>query len=148
MSTKSVFDKVFSDTQKEIPFDPKWSSGDGFYDRVIANGDQLGMNIGETWKSTTPAGKRVLLHYTPLGLLVVFERFMADSSAKSGNFAIAYSAPAAIRESGFIFDPSSLFEADIEFIFGDFNLGMRLLQIYKNCKSVIKQHQAAARKVA
>ena len=145
MSTKETFDRIFASVYKEVAFDPKWSSGDGFYDRVIANSDELGMTFGETWKTTTPAGKRVLLHYTPLGLIVVFERFLASEHARNGNFAIAYSAPAPLRESGFIFDPGSLFETDLDFIFGDYNLGTRILQIYKNCKALTKKHQMAQR---
>jgi len=141
MTTKSKFDKIFTETVKEIPFNPAWSSGDGFYDRAVASGESFGMTFGETRKSVTAAGKRLLFHYTPLGMLVVFERYMAAEAIKTGKFAVAYSTTAALRESGFIIDPTALFDTDLEYIFGDMPLGGRILQVYKNCKSAVRKHQ-------
>lgn len=73
-----VFNAVFaSELVREIPYSQKWENGTGYLDGAVH--DNLGLNPGEVVKTTTPMpnNRKVLIVGSPVGNLVIFERYTA-----------------------------------------------------------------------
>jgi len=84
-STKSVFDFWFNFEQTiEVPFNPAWKNHTGYLDFAVRGKNALKADlssrnyakiIGERFKFTDDQNRRGIIVTTPVGNIVVFERY-------------------------------------------------------------------------
>ena len=69
----STFTERYNEISKEIPFDPKWANGTGYYDYAVK---MVKLEPGEMAKSfDTGTARRIILIGTRFGTVVVFDRY-------------------------------------------------------------------------
>lgn len=73
----SNFNELFEIIQNEIPFNPEWNNGIGYYDGACKGADKVILAPGEMGKCTSPMpnNRKMIFVGTPIGPVVVFERF-------------------------------------------------------------------------
>lgn len=71
------FNEMFAMITKEIPFNEEWNNGTGYYDGACKGADKVILEIGEMAKciSPMPNNRKMIFVGTPVGPVVVFERF-------------------------------------------------------------------------
>lgn len=72
----SVFNTNY-DQLEQIPFNPEWANGTDYYDGAVLGEDAPKVAVGEmvASRSPEPNNRRIIIVGTPLGNLVVFERY-------------------------------------------------------------------------
>ena len=94
------FAKLLSNIAFEIPFDPEWKNGTGYFDHAV----DCYVPEGRVVKSICPdTERRIVLVGTVLGTVVVFERYTPKPEAKQA-FILTWHAPNALK--GFIGEPA------------------------------------------
>ena len=72
-----IFNKAFnSDEIEDIPFNPEWCNGTGYFDWSVEGSEAPGLTIGQMVKSKDENGRRMILIGTRFGNVVVFDRFV------------------------------------------------------------------------
>lgn len=71
--TADLFNTRYNKISKEIPFDPEWNNGTGYYDGAV----DLELAPGEEAKSVSPMpnNRKLIFIGTQLGTVVLFQRF-------------------------------------------------------------------------
>lgn len=73
----SFFLAVYGAIQKEVPFNPSWANGTGYFDGILRDQKLLkSIAAGSLVKSVDPDGKRILIGMTANGPIVVFQRYV------------------------------------------------------------------------
>lgn len=76
MNTKQMFNTIFSQSNiPEITFNVNWNNGTGYFDNAVASYDAPKLGLGEMGKATDNHGRHLLIVNTPVGNVVLFERF-------------------------------------------------------------------------
>lgn len=77
VTAASNFNEMFTFVTKEIPFNPEWNNGTGYYDGACKGSDKVVLESGEMAKciSPMPNNRKMIFVGTPVGTVVVFERF-------------------------------------------------------------------------
>lgn len=117
----------------EIPFNPKWSTGNGWFDAAVFDAENTPkVGNGRTNVAITP-GKRVILFIgTRLGTVIVFSRHDLNSE----NPVFVYMSNSAVREA-FCLNTAKLDQHTMLLLVGDEvspNIGHRIEDIYSLCK--------------
>ena len=73
-SNTVAFNAIFAAT-KEIPFNPEWNNGTGYFDGAEMGPNAPLLHGGEVVRATDPKGRRILIMGTCLGNVVVFQHF-------------------------------------------------------------------------
>lgn len=85
------FAKLIANVAFEIPFEPEWKNGTGYFDHAV----DCYVPEGRVVKSTCPTtNRRLVLVGTVLGTVVVFERYTPDIGQP---FILTWHAPKALR---------------------------------------------------
>jgi hypothetical protein len=73
----SHFNEMFDVIKNEIPFNVEWNNGTGYYDGACKGSDKVILEPGELAKSISPMpnNRKMIFVGTPVGTVVVFERF-------------------------------------------------------------------------
>lgn len=111
MNSQYAFNRAFDSIDNSIEFQESWNNGTGYFDPIVHNGPRL--VIGEQVKSETANGRRLIVTGTPVGNLVVFERYSADDSGRSP--VIVYNSPDSLRA---ILGGTSLSESQVMLALG------------------------------
>ena len=109
-----------------IQFDTKWNNGTGYLDYAAQGSSAPVLEVGEMVASVTDNSRRVIFVGTPVGNMVVFDRFEPSRQFLVSNQARALSAISGICN-------GKLNEDDITNILGngfDQNIGKHLMQVY------------------
>lgn len=70
----AIFAAQFSKT-KAVPFNPKWANGTGHFDQAVIGEHAPMMVDGDIVCSEDPKGRKIIIIGTPLGNVVVFQRY-------------------------------------------------------------------------
>lgn len=73
----SNFNEMFAFITNEIPFNAEWNNGTGYYNGACKGDDKVVLAAGEMAKciSPMPNNRKMIFVGTPVGTVVVFERF-------------------------------------------------------------------------
>lgn len=82
----SLFASVFEKVQVVVSYKKTWSNGTGYHDHAVTDPEMTSLGPTEFVKSTTPAGRRLIIQNTPHGVLVVFDRFIPQDDKGEGIF--------------------------------------------------------------
>lgn len=79
MSSRKVqeFSEAF-ELAAEIPFRPEWANGTGYFDRAVRGSAAPHLEPGQLARCVSPENRRLLLIGTPIGNIVVFDRYTAN----------------------------------------------------------------------
>lgn len=77
ITAASHFNEMFEIIKAEIPFNPEWNNGTGYYDGACKGPDKVIIDAGQMAKciSPFPNNRKIIFVGTPVGTLAVFERF-------------------------------------------------------------------------
>lgn len=127
------FNEMFDIITTEVPFNDEWDNGTGYYDGACKGDDKIKLEVGELAKciSPIPNNRKMIFVGTPVGTVVVFERF---TNGEGGIF-VHNAAHHFISQ---LIQPQSPLNANDIFSFlgqpwdkGDSNIGKRLERILK-----------------
>lgn len=140
--TQALFQKVFSNTEIEtIPFNPKWSNGTGYFDHAVEGDEAPVLAPGRIVKSATPGGRKILIVGTPIGNVVIFQRYDDRDDIYVMNTTTL------IMHLGW-FESGRLDIRQMSIALGDYgdcldNVGFKIKQINDACKKKTKSAEAA-----
>jgi hypothetical protein len=139
MNTVQIFNARFNTIKNEIPFNPEWNNGTDYLDHSVNGPHAVKLAIGEMGRSTTPMpnNRRMIFVGTPLGTVVVFERY---TGGKHDVFVTNITDE--LRESRLFITPGAITQASMHTILGypdDFdkneNLGTMIARICELIKT-------------
>ena len=139
--TQALFQKVFSNTKTEtIPFNPKWSNGTGYFDHAVEGEEAPVLAPGCIVKTATPSGRKILIIGTPIGNVVIFQRYDDCEDIYVKNTTTF------IEELGW-FDSSRLDIRQMSIALGDYadgrdNIGFKIKRINDACEKKGKVTEA------
>lgn len=132
-TVQEVFDVAFElRINLEIPFNPKWSNGTGYFDYAVYGEDAPVVPFGTMAKSESASGRRLIIIGTRLGNLVVFERTTLPGAVP----VFTYNSTTVFKEGGWIKD-EVISKDEMELIVGVGpypNLGKRIDNIFQSMK--------------
>lgn len=133
-----VFGKAFAAIPKEIEFNRAWSNGTGYFDHAVSGENAPHLKSGEIVKCNTPGNRRLIIIGTRLGNVAIFDRYSCQNIDVEKDGIYVYNSTSAFDE-GCWFEKTSLSEADLSLMFGEFgrveyNIGWRINQLYESMK--------------
>lgn len=79
-TTQGRFESILEKISLEIPFNPEWINGTGYYDGIVKA--ELGLKEGERAKTTcTVSQRRIVIIGTAFGNVAIFERFTPNGDS-------------------------------------------------------------------
>lgn len=129
----ATFTAAYDRISTEVVFNPSWKNGTGYLDNAVHD-----LQITEICKTVDNANRKVVIIPTPVGNVVLFERFTDGDRG-----IIVSNAPRAIEKLAFGMDlGSSLGDSALAFYLGDEwgtpNIGGRLDEFFRIAKSSMK----------
>lgn len=70
----STFIKRFNSLTR-IEYNPNWGNGTGYYDFAVSGQHAPSLNVGQQVAALSDNGRRIIITGTPVGNLVVFQRY-------------------------------------------------------------------------
>lgn len=107
----AVFAAQYS-AMKEVPFNPKWAFGGGYFDGAAMGDEAPLLKAGETVRSQCTKGRKIIIVGTPLGNIVAFQRYTDSDHVYAAN-----TTDAMYRKSGYQLS-GALNVDNLEYIFG------------------------------
>lgn len=80
----AIFAAQFSKT-KAVPFNPKWSNGTGYFDYAVLGQEAPLLEAGDVVCSEDPKGRKLIIIGTPLGNVVIFQRYSNRNDIYTAN---------------------------------------------------------------
>ena len=116
MTAHDLFLKHYDQITNEIPFNPLWNNGTGYYDGAVEGGNCPVLKAGEMAKciSDSPNCRHIIIVGTVLGNVVVFERFTGGQSE-----VLTYNCSMSMSSTGLIHSSGALSFCDVSLILGD-----------------------------
>lgn len=142
--SNTTFNTAFDSINNTVEFKQSWSNGTGYYDNAVHD-----FEITEISKTTDPKNRKMILVPTPVGNVVVFERYTDGAHG-----IIVSNAPLAIEKMAYGLDlGTSLGEEELAFYLGDASgaphIGERLGDFLNHVEfKKLYREQQAARKAA
>lgn len=75
-----TFSNLFDYIKEEVPFNPDWANGTGYFDGLSRNTKLLKLENGQRVKAVDEHGRRLIIVGTRLGNCVVFERYSDNAN--------------------------------------------------------------------
>lgn len=144
-----VFTKAYNECKRDLPFNPEWSNGTGYFDFAVYSKQGVitapKLGNGEMARSNTTAdgsGRRILIIGTRLGNMVVFDRFteQGENQKDAARAIFVYNTTTSLKNGGW-FNSGALDVWGMEIAVGDGadkNIGWRLEQLASAMKDVVK----------
>lgn len=88
-----TFEKISKTMNKaEVPFNPLWANGTGYYDYAVKGEHMVHIPVGEMKTCVSDNGRKMIFIGTPLGPVVVFQRNICNSDTIVLNMAPKFDA--------------------------------------------------------
>ena len=144
-TANTVFTYVYNNCRREIPYNPAWSNGTGYFDFAVYGDEAPQIKKGHMARSVTDGGRRILIIGTRLGNVVIFDRFSEQVGKENAVFVT--NVTSSFHQGGWAPSSGALGPFDIEILTGgeypNENIGWRIEQIYGACKRTSKSVQEA-----
>lgn len=139
-----IFNKVYDNPAiQTIPFNKDWSNGTGYFDNAVAGIHAPVIPAGEIVKSVTPGNRKILIVGTPIGNMVVFQRY--DNGQHD---VYVYNTTTVIEHSGW-FEGTRMDERQMVIAIGEYgdgmdNIGRTIKRLGEACKRAQAKRELAA----
>lgn len=141
-----AFDQIYGKIEKVAEFNPQWENGTGYLNDIATDDiyarpravPGIGLAIGEQAKCIDSHNRKIIITQTPVGPVVVFERY-----ARGKNSIFVFNAAAPLIALGYVQESGVLREGDMinlvghedsNCVFGNGNIGCRMRQLFEHAK--------------
>lgn len=138
METKNpsveLFARVFNSIETVIPFERSWKNGTGYFNGAV----NVKLAVGEQAKAVCDdSARRIIMTGTPLGTVVVFERYSPEADKRSDIFVGNYTSE--FKQARLFDVGSALNTATLDRLLGD----SRYPNVMPNCGQTLAKAHAA-----